>query len=275
VKHQKCQEHQMANLKTQEAQVLPPHLQTPSDGYIIDPTTIPVIARRVVEFLREEKPDAVIAADRGGRMLALAVHAGWRLRYPGERFPALDGKIHFARLSRRDLDYDTFRRLVNWGLVRAGIAEPDDRDEYFLYDRVTAKDPESKLMVMDDWITRGSTIVRVQDIAAEAGLKPDNVSAAVMYSGYGRRLPLNRYIVAEPENDKIRGFSWSDSSYDLGITYYNGVDPTRRSEPDFLENSRQQRSLLQKSTREYYRAFFQHQIEAAAASGHDTPLEAL
>ena len=95
-----------------------------ADG-MITADTLPYAARTAVEFLHDEKPHAVFAADRGGRPLAIATMASWRHRYPGHRFPTLDHKIHFSRLSGKEITTQTYFDLVKNSMVRAGIITRD------------------------------------------------------------------------------------------------------------------------------------------------------
>src|SRR5690606_814517 len=75
--------------------IVPP----PAGAGDLTPADLAKMAVPVAGFIKETQPDVVVGCDRGGRLYSLAVYSLWGERNPKKRFPTLDGKLHFARLS--------------------------------------------------------------------------------------------------------------------------------------------------------------------------------
>ncbi|HEU4966644.1 MAG TPA: hypothetical protein VFT53_04135 [Candidatus Saccharimonadales bacterium] len=81
---------------------------------------MPYLSAPVVEMIREEMPDMVMAADRGGRILGLSVYGVWQASYPSVPFPTIDSKLHFGRVSKR-IDNDAVRNVIRHTLSSSGV----------------------------------------------------------------------------------------------------------------------------------------------------------
>lgn len=181
---------------------------------------LPYLASPVVELVRTYMPDLTMAADRGGRLFALAVYGVWHRRYGGAPFPTIDGTIHFGRISKK-IDQDATRRVVEHILHRSGVmAELAQRQ---------AEGDQSPLRVLflDDWIHEGRTVEHVEQLIAElAAARGQNVELAVgtMRGTQHHRL---RHVVGDTRREHGKG-AWTDDSRIIGVDYdasgYSGVE---------------------------------------------------
>jgi hypothetical protein len=180
-------------------------------------TTVAHIARPIIEYIHEHQMDAVIGADRGGRLPGLAVHYGWRHQYPDERFPTADHRVHFVRNSS-SVDYDLVIRAIDFTLERAlkGSGKPAE---------------EQKVLFLDDWVMGGSTFRRFATAAVQRGIKYENMHAATMNGSQlfacdcpeCRNGQVGHHIVA---SKGARGSDWDGDERILGIQFHeDGITP--------------------------------------------------
>ncbi len=169
---------------------------------------LPEVASPIVDFVREFGPDVVIAADRGGRMLGVAVHKVWQQRYPGIPFPTIDGKLHFGRISKSPTDED-IRMVVQHILNRSGVmAEMAMR-------RAEGDERPAKVLLLDDWVAGGGTVGRAQEHLEDCLGGAQNLDYAVGTMN-GNRYHWAKHIIGSSD---LGGYGWSDSGKYLGVEY--------------------------------------------------------
>jgi hypothetical protein len=204
----------------QEATIVPPAdieslFEKPPDypyaDGVVNNNTIKHAARTAAEFLHTERPDAVIAADRGGRLLALATLHTWRKRYPGERFPTRDGGIAIARLTAKELGIYDYTELVGQTLQRAGVIDRDRR----IIETPDRRARDTKISFMDDWVHRGTSFGMFNAAAAEYGIKPYNLSAITMCN---KVMDGVRHVV-NPAFQVWEMSAWKDDGDAIGVDY--------------------------------------------------------
>lgn len=215
-----------------------------ADG-MVDVATIPFAARTAVEFLHEERPDAVIAADRGGRLLAFATHYAWQKRYPDEHFPTRDGSIRMARLTGKELDWHDYRRLMIHTLTRAGVTDPEGN---LLPDTNDQDTGDVRLTLMDDWVYRARSLGAFIEIAGELGVKASNISVVTMCNQPRDGM---RHAV-HPAFRVWEMSAWKDNSEAVGVHFpdHPAVPAPLRS-----EYSRQQRVAIIDSIDRHFERF--------------------
>lgn len=91
----------------------------------------------VAQFIREVRPDFVYACDRGARLFGVAVKMMYHELYG--KFPTIDGKLHFRKLSRK-ISPDTMRNTL-------------ERDIKTMLEQ--AESPT--VLFLDDWVSTGET----------------------------------------------------------------------------------------------------------------------
>lgn len=141
-----------------------------ADG-TIDTKTIPIAARTAAEFIHIEEPDVVIAADRGGRMMAFATWFSWQHRFPNDRFPTRDRKIHFARLSGKEFGEDRYDSLVRFTLNSAGLLEGTG----YVGEEEYERNHTAKVTLIDDWIYRGRSYNLFARSLGRVGIPESNI----------------------------------------------------------------------------------------------------
>lgn len=172
--------------------------------YYVDGTDLPYLVRPVIEAIHDLQPDAVIAADRGGRPIGFAIIAGWRQRFPGVRFPTSDESVHFARVSSRSVERTGAEDAVKTALLRGQIIDNQD----------SRKAPKgTKLVFVDDWVYDGGTTRIFEEIAEDMGVKAKN---RLLYTMLGKQ-KHDRHIVGDSR--RIIGCRWNNDSYISGVTY--------------------------------------------------------
>ncbi len=173
---------------------------------------LPSAASPLVELIREEMPDAVIASDRGGRMIGLAIYKVWRQRYPNVPFPTIDGKLHFGRNSTSPRTKDT-RGVIEYVLNRSGVmAEMAMR-------RAEGDERPAKVLLLDDWVLSGSTIDRAKKYM-EDYLGGENQLAFMLGTmADGLHPSIRPHVVG---NTSRYGATWSDKSHKTGVRYTRG-----------------------------------------------------
>lgn len=189
-------------------------ITAPTDYFRVNAKTIKFLALPVIDYLHALQPDAVIAADRGARLLALATHHGWRYRYPGQRFPTIDGKIHLARISR-NIDQPTLYDTILFALKQARLPQSEVPGRYV--------DPETAptVVLMDDFVKSGATLANFKHAANAYGIPRQNV---VLVTMKGLELDDQEHYVADVHS--LAGdYEWSDEPDIIGIDY-DSANPT-------------------------------------------------
>lgn len=130
---------------------------------VITPEDLPNLALPILEFIEDTQPHLVIGCDRGGRLFSLAIHAAWQRTRDGQSFPTIDGKIHFARVSKSEDEgvlqekVDQIVASVKKEASQRGIELPDDE--------------QLRVMFVDDWIIGGGTMRLAQRLVKKHGAK--------------------------------------------------------------------------------------------------------
>lgn len=224
-----------------------------SDG-MVTVETIPYAARTAVEFLHDERPDAVIAADRGGRMMGFATHYAWSKRYPDERFPTRKNSIQFARLTRKELDRYEYRDLLVRTLGRAGVIGENGS---LIANKDSCID-DIKITLMDDWVFRGRSLGLFRETAWDLGITDSNISVITMCNkpAEGVKHAVNpAFTVWEMS-------AWKDNSDAVGVHY-----PDHPARPVVLgsDYAREQRRDIIESVDRYFEKFDAHSSATLAA----------
>jgi hypothetical protein len=173
---------------------------------------MPLIAHPIVEMIRSEMPDLVMAADRGGRILGLAVHATWRRRYPKTPFPTLGGKVHFGRFSTdhsRDSVNEILAHILNSSGVMAEMAQRrEDKDGRKL-----------TVLFLDDWVAGGGTLNMICELLARNGLNRDTNLRLLVGTMSGSNLWSSQVDLHVRGRSNQSGVTWGDSGEELGVDY--------------------------------------------------------
>lgn len=155
----------------------------------------------VASFVKQTQPDVVVGCDRGGRLYSLVVYSLWGERNPKKRFPTLDGKLHFARLSTSvgdDAIDRSVTRIVNQSTKQAKLTGKPVNGE------------RPRILFIDDWIVSGATREHIFASLERLGLKDDvEVNFAVMCGG--------KADASGGKSDK--DVPWHDDPSVIGVDY--------------------------------------------------------
>jgi len=148
----------------------------------------------IVEYIRQTRPDFVVASDRGARLLGLAVFKLYRELYG--RLPTADGTLRFRRFSKSNSEEETESHLAP--LVEEMFEHSDN----------------PYVLVLDDWVCSG----RTQRLAKETFKKLGHGKIEVRFGvlvGHGADV--------SGHGGKTSNFAsttdWHDDSNTIGITY--------------------------------------------------------
>jgi len=165
---------------------------------------LPYIVRPIVEYLHETRPDAIVAADRGARFMAFAVFRSWKKRFPDERFPTRDAKIHFARITSKSAKSEQVERAIHHALGAAGLSAHQKQEAV------------PKVILLDDWVDGGSTIKRFTAAVESFGLSAANTSLVTMC---GKTADGFNHMVSDPSRDTTNSI-WNAYDEYIGVTYH-------------------------------------------------------
>lgn len=197
--------------------VHPPYHRSHNVHDQVEVPQLPNIASPIVEMVREEMPDLVMVADRGGRLLGLSVYQTWRQRYPRAPFPTIDGTINFGRISSNQ-PQELTRQAVTGILHRSGLmAEMAQR-------RAEGDQRPLTVMLLDDWIGAGFTASGVRDILASRGLIRGHNLRFIFGTMAGNNLAeqtgddiVDRHVVGN--SWRRAGAVWTDDIDMIGLDY--------------------------------------------------------
>ncbi len=184
------------------------NVQQPFGNYLdfgaTKPEDLPEMALPVLEFMEDIQPHIVIGCDRGGRLFGLAMHAAWKHTRDGQPFPTLDGKLHFARVSKSE-DPDVLQEKVD-EIVEASKRFGKQRGNE------VADDEQLRVLFVDDWVIGGGTMRLAQRL-----MKKHNAQTyfAVM-CGEGAD--------ATGKRDLKTHFSWHDRPEEIGVNYLSTLE---------------------------------------------------
>jgi len=169
----------------------------------IKPEDLPNLALPILEFIEDTQPHIIIGCDRGGRLFSLAIHAAWQQTRDCQRFPTIDSKIHFARVSKSE-DENVLQEKVDHIVASAkqmatqrGIELPDDE--------------QLRVMFVDDWVIGGGTMRLAQRLMKKHGAK---TYFAVM-CGNGAD--------ATGQSNLHTNVAWHDRPEEIGINYLSSL----------------------------------------------------
>lgn len=183
----------------------------------IEFSDLPYITRPLIEYIHDYHPSAIIASDRGGRLVAFAVMHGWHRRYPGEHFPTEDGRIHFARVTSRSATEDNVRRAVHYALGKAGIAPVLPGTD------VWRSGQSPRVMLLDDWAVYGGTAKVFSRVMEDYGIPASALAYGTMC---GKQVGDMPHIIGDPDRDPRRS-EWENKSNRVGVAFSEGETDDR------------------------------------------------
>lgn len=154
---------------------------------------LPRLAVPIVDFIEEEKPDIIIGCDRGARLFALAVHSMWRELHT-EKFPTLDGKLHFARVSNSLSKYQQRHELARVIPTERPVSKN--------------KDP-LHILFIDENVRLANTLMDARKATSAVHTSPHRVSFGAIFGVYGDVLATDQEYTRP----------YSDSPNQIGIDY--------------------------------------------------------
>lgn len=180
------------------------------------PEDLPEMALPILEFMDDVQPHIVIGCDRGGRLFSLAMHAAWRHTRDGQPFPTLDGKLHFARISKSE-DPDVLQEKID-EIVEASKRLGEQRGNEL------AEDEQLRVLFVDDWVIGGGTMRLAQRLMKKYDAQ---TYFAVMCGGNAD---------ATGKRDLHTHVSWHDRPEEIGVNYLSSI----RDNPDGTVTQKQE-----------------------------------
>lgn len=163
----------------------------------------------VAGFIKKTQPDIVVGCDRGGRLYSLAVYSLWGERHPKNRFPTLDSKLHFARLSTSVHD-----EAMDESVAR--IVEQSRQQAKMTGKSLNGESP--RILFIDDWISSGATREHILGSLDRLGLQEGiDVNFAVMCGGKADA----------SGGDVDKSVPWHDDPTVIGVDYARGSPEAR------------------------------------------------
>lgn len=206
---------------------------------IVKVPELPYLARPLIEELHEFQPDAVFAADRGGRPAGLAVMRGWHYHYPGEPFPTVNGCVNFNRISGQSVEFTAVRGMIRDTLNRMGALHYEDA--------LPSVDAGFKVALIDDWTVNGRAFTRFERAVKRLGVHQDSIRFLTLI---GDKLD-DRHVVGDLSR-KTRSATWMDRSHISGIDFgVDGITPIAVRTNEALNL----RLELARETKKYYERF--------------------
>lgn len=182
-------------------------IQQPFNNYLdlgaIKLEDLPEMALPVLEFMEDVQPHIVIGCDRGGRLFGLAMHAAWRNTRDGRPFPTLDGKLHFARVSKSE-DSDVLQQKID-EIVEASKRFGKQRSNE------VAEDEQLRVLFVDDWVIGGGTMRLAQLLMK----KHDAQTYFAVMCGEGADATGKRELQT--------WVSWHDRPEEIGVNYLSTI----------------------------------------------------
>lgn len=171
---------------------------TSPEAPILEVADLPRLALPVVEFIDKERPDIVIGCDRGARLFSLAVYSMWRELHD-EKFPTLDGKLHFAKVSNSLSKHQQETQMQNV-IARSGAD--------------TKRDEPLHALFLDDKANFGNTNMTTRQRFSAAYRDLHRVSFVTMFGNYGD-------LIASDEEYRR---TYNDDPSKIGIDYEFQLD---------------------------------------------------
>lgn len=163
----------------------------------------------VVGFIDKVQPDLVIGCDRGARIYGDAVHSMWGdLKGDQQRFPTMDNKLDFARLSTSLGETITSQALAH--IIARNLEAAKRKGHPFTKEQL-------RLMFIDDWISSGATrrhiLASLQALDFELGKNIDVTFAVMCGSGGDATGSKNRKSAFWHDNPEIIGVDYNRDGY--------------------------------------------------------------
>jgi hypothetical protein len=176
--------------------------------FLVMPENIGYAVYPLVEFIHEERPDYILAFDRGARITALATAMLHRELY-GD-LPTRDHKINLRKVSV-NVDRDILRVQLqsDVGQMLASTESP-------------------KVLLLDDWIHGGQTKALATDLITEfSGGKADIHYGVMIGNGTGKGLGKGKGEGADVwgVGSNFGYYSWRNKTHLIGIDYNDDLQP--------------------------------------------------
>lgn len=214
---------------------------------------IGAFAQPLVEWVHEKQPDAIIAADRGGRLLGLALYNSWSYRYPADTFPTRSRSVNFARISKWN-ESSVNTNLIHRTLAMAGI-DPQENPA----------DRSAKVMFIDDWVCSRSTYQIFCDGLTSYGLDSSRPLFVTLSGDNLSTVTRRDHFVCE-EHRPLSTMSWHDDSDRVGIEYTDKGKPSTLKAPE----AQRERKLLHDDIQQHYARLTEaHKAGLALACAHE------
>jgi len=179
----------------------------PSVGYIdfdkTKPEDLPEMALPILEFMEDVQPHIVIGCDRGGRLFGLAVHAAWQQTREGKPFPTLDGKLHFARVSKSE-DSDILQEKIDRIVASSKQFGKQRGNE-------VTEGEQLRVLFIDDWVLGGGTMRLAQRMMDKHGAQ--TYFAVMCGDGADATGQANLHT----------NVSWHDRPEEIGVNYLSTI----------------------------------------------------
>ena len=169
------------------------------------PEDLPVLALPVLDFIEDAQPHVIIGCDRGARLFSLAVHAAWHQTRSGKPFPTLDGKLHFARVSK-DEDFDTMQQRIDQ-IIDASRQHGQQRGHKI------GDDEQLRVLFIDDFTTTGKTKKLSEKLMARHQAQTHFAVMCGPGADATGSLTQNRVV------------SWRDDPREIGVDYVTDYEP--------------------------------------------------
>lgn len=168
------------------------------------PEDLPEFALPILEFMETVQPHIVVGCDRGGRLFGLAIHAAWRETRQGKPFPTLDGKLHFARISKSE-EQTVLQEKIDEIVEASKLLGSQRGVEIPSGERL-------RVLFIDDWVIGGGTKLLAQNLMKQH----DAETFFAVMSGGGADasggINLNTHV------------SWHDKPEEIGVNYLSTVE---------------------------------------------------
>ncbi|VVB77631.1 Uncharacterised protein [uncultured archaeon] len=172
----------------------------------------------IVQYIAENKPDYIVASDRGARLIGLAVKKLYAKLYG--KLPTVDGTLRFRRFSRSNGEKAT--------------------EEYLkpLVDEMMAHKKRPKVLLLDDWICSGSTQTLAENVFSNLSNGRINLKFGVL---------LGRGADISGESGYTANFGgtvdWHDNAKMIGVQYSGTTPSPVRSYESMEYRQRMERSI--------------------------------
>lgn len=186
-----------------------------SSQFRVTPDNIGHAVYPIVEYIHEERPDYIVALDRGARIPALATLMLHRELYG--RLPTRDTKIHFRKISVG------IEKNIQKDHLREGVG------------KMLKDTPSPKVLLLDDWIHEGRTKALAIDVFTELSRGKADIHYGVMIGnsigkGLHKRGSKGPDVWGTVPN--FGYYTWHDRHDIMGVEYDDLLHPRRIGSPE-------------------------------------------